>query len=62
MTQKAIETLSQNPEGFLLMVEEEAVDEMAHQSNAGLLIKAGRQLDEASRSGRASQRATPTRS
>ena len=47
MTQKALETLSQNPEGFFLMVEEEGIDEMAHQSNAGLLIKAGRQLDEA---------------
>jgi alkaline phosphatase len=47
MTQKAIETLSQNPEGFFLMVEEEGINEMAHQSNAGLLIKAGRQLDEA---------------
>jgi alkaline phosphatase len=29
------------------MVEEEGVDEMAHQSNAGLVIKAGQQLDEA---------------
>ena len=29
------------------MVEEEGIDEMAHQSNAGLVIKAGQQLDEA---------------
>ena len=29
------------------MVEEEAIDEMAHQSNAPLTIKAGQQLDEA---------------
>ena len=47
MTQKAIEILSQDPEGFFLMVEEEGVDEMAHQSNAELVIKAGQQLDEA---------------
>jgi alkaline phosphatase len=47
MTQKAIEILSQDPEGFFLMVEEEGIDEMAHQSNAELVVKAGRQLDEA---------------
>ncbi len=47
MTQKAIDTLSQDPDGFLLMVEEEGIDEMAHQSNAELVIEAGRQLDEA---------------
>jgi alkaline phosphatase len=47
MTQKAIETLSQDPDGFFLMVEEEGIDEMAHQSNARLVIEAGRQLDEA---------------
>jgi alkaline phosphatase len=47
MTQKAIEILSQDPNGFFLMVEEEGIDEMAHQSNAGFVIKAGRQLDEA---------------
>jgi hypothetical protein len=47
MTQKAIDILSQDPEGFFLMVEEEGIDEMAHQSNAGLVIKAGQQLDEA---------------
>jgi alkaline phosphatase len=46
MTQKAIDILSQDPEGFFLMVEEEGKDEMAHQSNAGLVIKAGQQLDE----------------
>ena len=46
MTSKAIETLSQNPEGFFLMVEEEATDEMAHANNAGLTIKSGQALDE----------------
>ncbi|GFN33536.1 hypothetical protein PCURB6_37960 [Paenibacillus curdlanolyticus] len=30
MTKKAIETLSSNPNGFFLIVEEEATDEMAH--------------------------------
>src|SRR5687768_4796166 len=47
MTQRAIDILSQDPNGFFLMVEEEGIDEMAHQSNAGFVIKAGRQLDEA---------------
>ena len=47
MTRKAIETLSQDPDGFFLMVEEEGIDEMAHQSNAELVIEAGRQLDAA---------------
>jgi alkaline phosphatase len=47
MTQKAIDTLSQDPDGFFLLVEEEGIDEMAHQSNAELVIEAGRQLDAA---------------
>lgn len=47
MTQKAIDTLSGDPDGFFLMVEEEGIDEMAHQSNAELVIEAGRQLDAA---------------
>ena len=46
MTSKAIETLSQNPEGFFLMVEEEATDEMGHANNGGLQIKSGQALDE----------------
>src|SRR3712207_9516410 len=47
MTQKAIEILSQDPDGFFLMVDEEGIDEMAHQSNAELVIEAGQKLDEA---------------
>jgi alkaline phosphatase len=47
MTQKAIDTLSRDADGFFLMVEEEGIDEMAHQSNAELVIEAGRQLDAA---------------
>jgi alkaline phosphatase len=59
MTQKAVEILSQDPDGFFLMVEEEGVDEMAHQSNAGLVIKAGQQLDEAVEVGQAFARSDP---
>lgn len=46
LTGKAIQTLSQDPDGFFLMVEEEGIDEMAHQSNAGLTIKSGQALDD----------------
>ncbi|RED59241.1 alkaline phosphatase [Cohnella lupini] len=46
MTKKAIDTLSTNKKGFFLMVEEEAIDEMAHSNNAALTIKAGQQLDK----------------
>ncbi|WP_404822265.1 alkaline phosphatase [Paenibacillus lycopersici] len=49
MTKKAIESLSANKKGFFLMVEEEATDEMAHQNNAKLTIKAGQQLDQSVR-------------
>ena len=52
MTQKAIGILSQDPDGFFLMVEEEGIDEMAHQSNAELVIEAGKQLDEAVKIGK----------
>ncbi len=45
MTQKALRTLSTNKQGFFLLVEEEATDEMAHQNNAKLTIKAGQALD-----------------
>lgn len=47
MVEKAIGTLSKNKKGFFLMVEEEAIDEMAHENNATQLIKAGQQLDNA---------------
>jgi alkaline phosphatase len=45
MTTKAINTLSQNRKGFFLVVEEEGIDEMAHENNAELVIKAGKQLN-----------------
>ena len=47
MTEKAIDTLSRNPEGFFLMVEEEAIDEMSHSNNSELMIAAGQELDNA---------------
>ncbi|MDM5337490.1 alkaline phosphatase [Fictibacillus enclensis] len=46
MTKKAIDTLSQNKRGFFLMVEEEGTDEMSHENNGKLMIKAGKQLDK----------------
>lgn len=46
MTSKAIDTLSQNSEGFFLMVEEEGIDEMGHANNGALQIKSGQALDE----------------
>ncbi len=46
MTQKALDVLSRDRHGFFLMVEEEAIDEMAHNNNAGLTIEAGQALDE----------------
>lgn len=46
MTRKALDTLSEDPDGFFLMVEEEAIDEMGHENNARLMIEAGRQLDK----------------
>lgn len=47
MTTKALDVLSQNKKGFFLLVEEEGTDEMAHDNNAELTIKAGQQLDKA---------------
>ena len=47
MTRKAIETLSQSRRGFVLIVEEEAVDEMAHSNNAQRTIDTVLELDKA---------------
>jgi alkaline phosphatase len=46
MTQKAIEVLSEDPDGFFLLVEEEALDSMGHDGNGTLTLKAGRALDQ----------------
>lgn len=51
MTAKAIEILSQNPNGFLLFVEEEAIDEMSHENNAPLMLKGVGELDKAVQTG-----------
>lgn len=45
MTAKALDVLSQDPDGFFLFVEEEAIDEMAHHSNTKLMIRAGAALE-----------------
>lgn len=47
MTKKAIDILSKNKKGFFLLVEEEAIDEMSHENNASLMLKAGQQFDKA---------------
>lgn len=45
MARVALRSLSTDREGFFLLIEEEAVDDMAHSNNAKLMIKAGRDLD-----------------
>ncbi|MGA8943801.1 MAG: alkaline phosphatase [Thermoactinomyces sp.] len=47
MTDKALETLSGNRNGFFLLVEEEGIDSMCHVNNAELAIEAGKQFDKA---------------
>jgi alkaline phosphatase len=45
MTQKALSTLEKNDKGFFLFVEEEAVDEFAHNNNGVKTLKAMEQLE-----------------
>ena len=52
MARKAVSILSKDKDGFFLLVEEEAIDEMAHRNNAGLMIKGVRQLDRAVKLGK----------
>lgn len=47
MTEKAVDILSRNKKGFLLIVEEEATDEQAHANNAEKTIEAVALMDEA---------------
>lgn len=47
MTQKALGALSADPDGFFLLIEEEAVDEFAHANNARRVLQAMGQLDQA---------------
>jgi alkaline phosphatase len=45
MAAKALDVLSKDRDGFFVLIEEEAIDEMAHENNAGLMIKSGAALD-----------------
>ena len=47
LTSAAIELLAPNPSGFFLMVEESAIDRMAHRNNAPLTLKGVLELDRA---------------
>ena len=47
MTAAAIAILSRNPEGFFLLVEEAAIDRMAHRNNARLTLRGVLELDRA---------------
>ena len=45
MAAKALDVLSQDRDGFFVLIEKEAIDEMAHENNAGLMVKSGAALD-----------------
>ena len=45
MMAKALDVVSQDPDGFFLFVEEEGIDEMAHLNNTPLTVKSGKALD-----------------
>ena len=45
MAGKALDILSRDRDGLFVLLEEEGIDEMAHENNAGLMIKAGQALD-----------------
>lgn len=47
MTEKALEVLDRDEDGFFLFVEEEAVDGMGHANNGTLMLSAMQGLDEA---------------
>jgi alkaline phosphatase len=47
MTAKALDVLSEDEDGFFLLVEEEGVDEMAHHNNGIRMLQALRALDDA---------------
>jgi len=46
MAAKALDVLSRDRDGLFVLIEEEGIDEMAHENNAGLMIKAGAALDQ----------------
>ena len=45
MTRKALDILAADDDGFFLVIEEEGIDEMAHENNARLTIRATRAFD-----------------
>jgi alkaline phosphatase len=45
MAAKALDILAKDRDGFFVLIEEEAIDEMAHENNAGLMIKSGAAFD-----------------
>ncbi|MFB9687227.1 alkaline phosphatase [Amycolatopsis plumensis] len=47
MAKKALDTLSANPRGFFLFLEEEGIDGLSHENNAHAVIDAGRALEAA---------------
>jgi alkaline phosphatase len=47
LTSASIDILARNPHGFFLMVEESAIDRMAHRNNAPLTLKGVLELDRA---------------
>ena len=47
MTKKALSTLQKNPKGFFLFVEEEGVDEFAHNNNGTKMLKSMVELEKA---------------
>jgi len=47
MTRKALDVLSDDRDGFFLLVEEEGVDEMSHDNNGTRMLQAMRALDDA---------------
>jgi alkaline phosphatase len=47
MTRKALDVLDRDRDGFFLVVEEEAVDEMSHNNNATRMLQAMQSLDAA---------------
>jgi alkaline phosphatase len=47
MTTKALDLLSEDEDGFFLLIEEEAVDEMSHNNNGTRMLEAMRSLDAA---------------
>jgi alkaline phosphatase len=46
MASKALDLLSADRDGVFVLIEEEGIDEMAHENNARLMIKAGAALDK----------------